>query len=79
VWTSPSGRTYTTTPTGARFFPQLAMPTGKLELPNSLPPNANRGLAMPKRKRTRTQDRARRVQYERAQNQARYQADPPPF
>jgi uncharacterized protein DUF222 len=79
VWTSPSGRTYTTTPTGARFFPQLAMPTGKLELPNSLPPNANRGLAMPKRKRTRTQDRARRVQYERAQNQARYEADPPPF
>jgi hypothetical protein len=27
VWTSPRGRTYTTPPLGARFFPQLAMAT----------------------------------------------------
>ena len=80
VWTSPSGRTYTTTPTGARFFPQLAIPTGSLVLPNSPPPpNPNRDLAMPKRKRTRAQDRAYRVEYERALNRARYEADPPPF
>lgn len=78
-WTSPRGRTYTTTPAGARFFPQLATPTGKLELPNSPPPNPNRQLAMPKRKRTRAQDRAYRVERERAQNRARYEADPPPF
>ncbi len=44
-WTSPSGRTYTTLPTGARFFPQLATPTGKLVLPNSPPPSPNRGLS----------------------------------
>jgi hypothetical protein len=25
IWTSLSGRTYTTTPTGALFFPQLAV------------------------------------------------------
>jgi len=34
---------------------------------------------MPKRKRTRAQDRARRVEYERTVNRARYEADPPPF
>ena len=79
VWTSPSGRTYTTTPTGARFFPQLAMPTGKLVLPNSPPPSPTRQLAMPLRKRTRAQDRAYRVERERALNRARYEADPPPF
>jgi uncharacterized protein DUF222 len=78
-WTSPLGRTYTTAPAGARFFPQLAIPTGTLELPNSPPPSPSRHLAMPLRKRTRTQDRAYRVQRERAQNRARYQADPPPF
>ncbi len=79
VWTSPSGRTYRTTPTGARFFPQLATPTGPLELPNSPPPTLNRQLAMPLRRRTRAQDRAYRVEWERAQNRARYEADPPPF
>jgi hypothetical protein len=79
VWTSPRGRSYTTTPTGARFFPQLAMPTGTLVLPNSPPPSPNRELAMPTRRRTRAQDRAYRVKRERAQNRARYAADPPPF
>jgi hypothetical protein len=39
----------------------------------------NRELAMPKRKRTRAEDRAYRVQRERALNRARYDADPPPF
>jgi hypothetical protein len=78
-WTSPRGRTYTTTPLGAQFFPQLAVPTEILVLPNPPPPSPNRGLAMPKRKRTRAQDRAYRIEYERAQNRARYQADPPPF
>ena len=36
-------------------------------------------MAMPTRKRTRTQDRAYRVQWERGLNRARYAADPPPF
>jgi hypothetical protein len=79
TWTSPSGRTYTTTPTGAQFFPQLAMPTGKLVLPTGPPPSPCRELAMPTRKRTRAQDRARRIEYERGLNRARYEADPPPF
>jgi hypothetical protein len=42
-------------------------------------PGPNRTLAMPTRKRTRAQDRAYRVEYERALNRARYAADPPPF
>jgi hypothetical protein len=79
VWTSPGGRTYTTTPGGALFFPQLAVPTGTLTLPSTGPPHPNRGMAMPTRKRTRTQDRAYRVQWERGLNRARYAADPPPF
>jgi hypothetical protein len=78
-WISPTGRTYTTTPTGARFFPQLAAPTETLVLPNSPPPHPNRGLAMPKRKRTRAQESALRIEYERGLNRARYEADPPPF
>jgi hypothetical protein len=78
-WTSPRGRTYTTAPLGAMFFPQLATPTQTLTLPNNPPPAPNRELAMPRRKRTRTQNRAYRVTHERAQNHARYAADPPPF
>ena len=77
--TSPSGRTYTTTPTGALFFPQLGALTGKLVLPATPPPSPDRGLAMPTRKRTRAQDRAYRIEYERRLYDARYQADPPPF
>jgi hypothetical protein len=79
VWTSPRGRAYTTQPLGAQFFPQLGIATETLVLPNSPPPGPHRGLAMPKRKRTRAQDRAYRIEYERAQNRARYAADPPPF
>ena len=79
VWTSPSGRTYTTKPLGALFFPQLGQPTGTLVLPGTGSPHPNRGLAMPTRKRTRARDRARRVEWERGLNRARYAADPPPF
>jgi hypothetical protein len=79
AWRSPRGRTYTTTLVGAQFFPQLGFPTGTLILPNSPPPSPNRDLAMPTRQRTRAQDRAYRIERERAQDRARYAADPPPF
>ncbi|MFG1931359.1 HNH endonuclease signature motif containing protein [Mycobacterium sp. NPDC048908] len=79
IWRSPRGRLYPTKPLGVRFFPQLATPTETLVLSHSPPTNPNRGLAMPRRKRTRSQDRAYRIEYERAQNHARYAADPPPF
>lgn len=78
-FTAPNGRTYTTKPGGGLFFPQLAVPTGTLVLPHAPPPHPLRGLAMPTRKRTRSQNRAYRIAHERARNRAEIEADPPPF
>ena len=85
VWRSPSGRTYTTTPGGALFFPHLATPTETLTTdtlttaaprPSSSP---GRTLMMPTRQRTRAAERAARIAWERGLNEARWAADPPPF
>ncbi|MEJ6536492.1 MAG: hypothetical protein QNL98_04530 [Mycobacterium sp.] len=85
MFTSPSGRTYTTTPGGALFFPQLATPTETLT-PAVLTPagprtdnSPGRTLMMPTRKRTRAEERAARTTWERGINEARWAADPPPF
>jgi hypothetical protein len=79
-WTSPSGRVYTTRPGGALFFPQLAEPTGDLNVPVRQPLRANgRTLMMPTRRRSRAAERAARISWERGLNQARMAADPPPF
>lgn len=77
-WTSPTGRHYTTEPHGLLFFPQLAEPTGDLA---AYPPSpaATRGVSMPTRVRTRAQERAARIAWERNLNRTRYAADPPPF
>ncbi|OJZ62889.1 HNH endonuclease signature motif containing protein [Mycolicibacterium diernhoferi] len=77
--TAPSGRTYTTAPGGKLFFPQLDTPTATLVLPPDPPPSPHRELAVPKRTRTRAQNRAYRIAHERALNRAHYGADPPPF
>ncbi len=81
VWTSPAGRRYTTTPGGAMFFPQLAMPTQELSVVVPLPddPRRDRTMLMPTRKRTRAAERATRIAWERGVNEARWAADPPPF
>jgi Domain of unknown function (DUF222) len=91
IWTSPTGHTYTTKPGGSLFFPALAVPTGKLVLPEWTPSNTgDRGLMMPVRRRTRAADRAARNSWERGINEARIAAeavrqaarlaaDPPPF
>jgi hypothetical protein len=97
IWTSPTGHTYTTKPGGSLFFPALAIPTGTPELPTTMPPpgenrGENRGLMMPARRRTRAEDRAARISWERGINEARIAADaarhaeriaanpdPPPF
>ena len=72
IWTAPTGHVYTTKPGGSLFFPQLAIPTGELVLPeHSRSPGGNRGLMMPTRKRTRAQDRAYRIALERQHNAAR--------
>jgi hypothetical protein len=79
VLTSPSGRLYTTKPSGSLFFPQLAQP-GEALGPAAAPPiEPDRTLAMPVRRRTRAADRAARIEWERGLNRARIEANPPPF
>ena len=80
VWTSPSGRTYTTRPAGAMLFAALAVPTAELDLDTRpVCASAGRTLAMPTRRRTRADERAARIAWERGLNEARWAADPPPF
>jgi hypothetical protein len=71
VWTAPTGHTYTTRPGSRLLFPSLCLPTGELPcVPGSNPSADERGLMMPVRRRTREQDRRRRIDAERALNDA---------
>jgi hypothetical protein len=82
VWIAPSGHTYTTHPGSRLLFPALCLPTGALPAaPTMHQPPGDRGLMMPKRRRTREQDRARRIDAERALNNAHIaeRNQPPPF
>jgi hypothetical protein len=92
-WTAPTGRTYTTKPDGALFFPILATPTGEVAIRKlATEPAEGRGLMMPRRTRTRAEELQDRITAERAINEARiaeerrqYEAwlaatyEPPPF
>ena len=80
MWTSPSGRTYTTTPGGPLFFPQLAEPTAELtHTGQAKGQRAGRTLMMPARRRSRAAERAAWISWERGLTEARWAADPPPF
>ncbi|MGA3255124.1 MAG: HNH endonuclease signature motif containing protein [Mycobacterium sp.] len=71
ILTSPSGRTYVTTPGSALLFPSLCLSTGGLPAPEadpSLDYCAERSAMMPKRRRTRAQNRAHRIATERRHN-----------
>ncbi|WP_204808637.1 HNH endonuclease signature motif containing protein [Mycobacterium riyadhense] len=73
ILTSPSGHTYVTTPGSALLFPSLCRATGAIAAPEvDLPHDycGERTAMMPKRRRTRAQDRAHRVATERRQNHA---------
>ncbi|WP_210686604.1 HNH endonuclease signature motif containing protein [Mycolicibacterium sp. GESEQ-9] len=64
--TTPTGHTYTTEPHGGALFDDLATPTGDLHHPDPPPaPGPNRSAKMPKRSRTREQDRQDRITEER--------------
>ncbi len=93
-WTSPSGKVYTTKPGGALFFPALGITTGEIVVaPQSGRLCTYRGLMMPARKQTRSQDRAYRIARDRAPNEVRIclerrqefrkrlriKCEPPPF
>jgi hypothetical protein len=82
VWTSPSGHKYTTRPGSRLLLPALCPSTGGLPTAAGRYRSAgNCGVMMPKRRRTREQDRARRIDAERALNAARVAecSQPPPF
>jgi Domain of unknown function (DUF222) len=86
ILTSPAGCTYVTTPGSALLFPSLCHAVGGMPAPEADPSLddycADRGAMMPKRRRTRAQDRAARVATERRHNrEARLarQAQPPSY
>lgn len=76
VWTAPTGKRYTTQPGSRLFFPDWDVTTAALPRPSTNPPApaAERGLMMPRRRRTRAADHAARIKAERAQRDS-----PPPF
>jgi hypothetical protein len=71
ILTSPAGQTYVTAPGSALLFPSLCRATGAIAAPEAEAPQdycGQRTAMMPKRRRTRAQDRAYRVATERRNN-----------
>ena len=83
IWTSPTGHTYTTHPGSRMLFPDLCKPTATLWDKDPPTPDTTPGRAamMPKRRRTRAQNRARAIAAERKLNDEHVaeQNKPPPF
>jgi hypothetical protein len=71
VWTLPDGQIYVTTPGGALLFPSLCQPTGEPAVPKAPVDDrcGDRTAMMPKRRRSRDQNRSQRIAAERRQNQ----------
>jgi Domain of unknown function (DUF222) len=68
---SPAGQTYVTTPGSALLFPSLCYAVGGMPSPEADPPRdccTQRSAMMPKRRRTRAQNRAHRIAAERRHN-----------
>ncbi|MDO3637036.1 HNH endonuclease signature motif containing protein, partial [Mycolicibacterium arseniciresistens] len=75
IWTSPAGQSYTTTPGSALLFPYLCTPTAPAERRNTREDQSlNRTAMMPKRQRTRAQNKAARIAAERQQNREHREA-----
>jgi hypothetical protein len=70
MWTSPGGRGYRTRPGSRLLFPSLCEPTAPVPATARVHQSANSGLTMPRRGSTRSQDRQRRIDEERALNVA---------
>jgi hypothetical protein len=88
IWTSPAGQTYVTTPGSALLFPTLCTPTATLDAIPVRPRHPGRTAMMPRRRRTRAQNRAKYVAAERLLNRAARKPasvpiiandEPPPF
>ena len=92
IWTAPGGQTYTTRPGSYTLFPMLCEPTASVAVQATASTSQSAcTLRMPRRKRTRMQDRAARIEAERRYNES-YRAErrlsamlgherdkPPPF
>jgi hypothetical protein len=92
-WVSPTGHVYATKPGGMLYFPVLGHPTGEVAGPTRVfVPHPERNAKMPRRQRSRSQDRSRRRCDERQRNADRLDAQsrertrrlvreslPPPF
>src|SRR5262249_932658 len=71
IFTSPAGQTYVSTPGSALLFPSLCLSVGGMPAPGAEPPPdycAERTAMMPKRRRTRAQNRAAAIATERKHN-----------
>lgn len=75
VWVAPTGHTYITKPEGAHWYPQLAAPTGTPEITQEPVRTPGRGYCMPKRKRTRAQERQELINEARMVNEERIAAE----
>ena len=80
TFTAPTGHHYTTQAAGALLYPALSTPTGTPDVAaDTGPPAANRGLAMPTRKRSRDKERQARIARERGvRAELNAAAQPPP-
>lgn len=80
VWTTPSGRTYTTKPGSRLFFPTVNTTTALIVPGTPVPNSADKLRLMPKRKRSRAKERAYRINADRALNDAHVaENNNPPF
>lgn len=71
VWTSPHGRTYVTRADGAMHFGGLAAPTAPAPAPRPAPERCgDKSVLMPRRQRSRTQQRSADVAAQRRANLA---------
>jgi hypothetical protein len=69
ILTSPAGHTYVTTPGSALLFPSLCCATGGVPAPEAdIDYCGDRTAMMPKRRRTRAQNKAHRIATERRAN-----------
>ncbi|MGB3481456.1 MAG: DUF222 domain-containing protein [Mycobacterium sp.] len=82
TWTTPTGRSYTTRPGSSLFFPTVNTTSAPIATESQTPNSPDKIATMPKRrKRNRARERTRRINAERALNDA-YVAErnkPPPF
>ncbi|KAA0099853.1 HNH endonuclease [Mycolicibacterium sp. P1-18] len=69
IWTAPDGRQHVTTPGSRQLFPELSAPTATVQA-SGMPAAHIAGLTMPRRRTTRAQDRAARIQRERERKDA---------